>query len=192
MRISKYFPAAVCSKIAGLKPTTLGEDDFPSWQFSSDGCFSIKSAYQCLVDNLNRPQQHGASFSRIWKLKAPPRINFFLWRVAHDRLMTNLERACCGISNSDLYPRCNQAPESVMHLLRDCEASLELWEKLVSPSVWHKFASLGHSQWLDYNLQDNTLTSMIGTGSWSLARWFTCSGSRGITWFSLALLPHPS
>lgn len=127
----------------------MGGDDFPSWPYSSDGQFSTKLAYLSLYEALNKPPQPVPFFDHIWKVRAPPKINLFLWRVAHDRLMTNMERARRGITDSDLCPRCQQAPEFVMHLLRDCEASLELWERLVDPAMWHKFVSLGHSQWLE-------------------------------------------
>lgn len=84
-------------------------------------------------------------FAHIWKLKTPPRINLFLWRVAHDRLMTNMERERRGISDNGLFPRCQQAPESIMHLLRDCEFAMDLWVQIVDPEKWHIFASLGQA-----------------------------------------------
>lgn len=49
-----------------------------------------------------------------------------------------------------------------MHILRDCESSLELWEKIVKPDHWHKFASLGLSKWLQFNLQDTS----VGVEDW--------------------------
>lgn len=119
---------------------------------------------------LNRPLHPQFSFDRLWKLQTPPRVNLFLWRLAHDRLMTNSERTRRGMTDSDECPRCHQAPESIMHLLRDCEASLELWEKIVKPSVWHSFASLGQQAWLELNL-----TSVdIGVENWHWPIEFGC------------------
>lgn len=66
--------------------------------------------------------------------------------------MTNLERSTRGITNSALCPRCNLYPESILHLLRDCEIILELWEQIVDPSVWHLFVSLGLERWLEFNV----------------------------------------
>lgn len=53
--------------------------------------------------------------------------------------------------------------ESIMHVLRDCECALELWEKIVDPNQWHKFASLGLHPWLEFNLSN----SDVGLGSWN-------------------------
>lgn len=49
-----------------------------------------------------------------------------------------------------------------MHVLRDCEATLELCGKLVNPDMWHKFECLGHEQWLIFNLTDPS----VGLGDW--------------------------
>lgn len=66
--------------------------------------------------------------------------------------MTNQERADRGIASSNLCHHCHLYPESILHVLRDCEDTLELWEHLVKPNVWHLFASLGLDRWLEFNL----------------------------------------
>lgn len=77
--------------------------------------------------------------------------------------MTNEERKLRGITDSDICPRCNVHPESIMHVLRDCEGTLELWGRIVDPNVWHLFASLGLGQWLDFNLK----TQKMGDSEWN-------------------------
>lgn len=67
--------------------------------------------------------------------------------------MTNEEHKVRRITASDTCPRCNQQPESILHILRDCEITLELWEQLVDPNVWHVFPSLSLVRWLDFNLK---------------------------------------
>lgn len=96
------------------------------------------------------------------KLPLPPRVKTFIWRVAHSRLMTNATRKERGISDSDTCPRCLQHPETIMHVLRDCKSSLELWEKIVDPGIWHKLASLGFLKWLELNFTDD----FAGVGNW--------------------------
>lgn len=105
----------------------------------------------------------------MWKLHTPPRINTFLWKVAHHRLMTNSERHLRGIAASDLCPRCNLQSETIMHTLRDCKIVLEMWEKLVDPSVWHLFASLGLERWLEFNLKHQKM----GALSWNWPIFFS-------------------
>lgn len=108
----------------------------------------------------------GVLFKLIWKLPTPPRINTFIWKVAHGRLMTNSQRLEYRICNSDLCPRCVQQPESILHVLRDCECVLQLWEKLVNPDEWHKFASLGLMEWLLFNFTAPNIG--IGDSNWPI------------------------
>lgn len=67
--------------------------------------------------------------------------------------MTNLERNARGISPSDLCSHCHLYPESIVHVLCDCEVTLEMWERIVDPDLRHAFASLGLQSWLLFNLQ---------------------------------------
>lgn len=150
--LRQLLPADICTRIASIKPPCPGADDFPIWQHSNDGYFSIKSAYLHLFNDLNGDPPH-FPFRLIWKLKTPPRVNTFLWHVAHNRLMTNATRFKRGISDSASYPWCQQQDESIMHVLRDCEGTLEMWESIVDPNQWHRFASLGLHQWLEFNLK---------------------------------------
>lgn len=68
--------------------------------------------------------------------------------------MTNAERQARGMGNLSLCPRSfNAYPKTILHLLRDCEGILEVWEKIVDLEVWHLFASLGLERWLEFNLK---------------------------------------
>lgn len=100
----------------------------------------------------------------VWKLPTPPpRINAFLWRIAHNRLMTNATRFERGVSGTAHCLRCHQQDESIMHVLRDCDGAIELWEKIVDPNKWHSFASLGLHPWLELNLGNTD----VGSGSFN-------------------------
>lgn len=57
------------------------------------------------------------------------------------------------MTDSDLWPRCLQYLETVMHILRDCEVAIELWERIVKQDIWHRFASVGLLQWLKFNME---------------------------------------
>lgn len=160
-QLSNILPQHVCQKIASIRAPSNGPDDFPVWHFSADGMFSIKYAYDMLSQDDSAPSD--ALFTALWKVRTPPRINTFLWKLAHQRLMTNLEQYERGIEPSDLCPRCKNYPESIMHVLRDCEYVLELWEELVDPNVWHIFASASLDRWLDFNIHH----LQMGTLAWS-------------------------
>lgn len=75
-------PPSVCQVIASIHPPSAGHDDYPFWVHSADWIFSIKSAYGVLAHDL----ENGSSdfpFDLIWKIRTPPRVNTFIWKVAH-------------------------------------------------------------------------------------------------------------
>lgn len=81
-----------------------------------------------------------------------------LWKIAHERLMTNTERRHRNMTDCDSCPRCHDAPETVMHSIHDCEEILDYWRIFVHQDHWAKFCSLGLVGWLKWHL----LTPNIG------------------------------
>ena len=65
---------------------TNGEDGY-CWGPSSDGIFSVKTAYSLASKSLNTPRS--AVWGTVWKLRTTQRIKVFLWTLYHGRLMTN-------------------------------------------------------------------------------------------------------
>lgn len=67
--------------------------------------------------------------------------------------MTNVERCHRGFVDSNTCPFCLQQPETVIHVLRDCEAISVIWEKLIDEEeLWYKFVSSDLDRWLQTNL----------------------------------------
>ncbi|KAB5560806.1 hypothetical protein DKX38_005763 [Salix brachista] len=52
------------------------------WQFTSDGCFFVKTAYSSLMEDNNLKWK----WHFLWKLKIPPKVKTFLWFYAIRRL----------------------------------------------------------------------------------------------------------
>lgn len=63
----------------------------------------------------------------IWKTAAPPRVRFFFWLVLHDRCWTAARRFRHGLQDSDTCILCDQAPETMDHILLGCAYSREVW-----------------------------------------------------------------
>jgi hypothetical protein len=69
--------------------------DFQAWEFEKHRSYSGKSAYK-LLDRarIGGGAEHSASVSInrewkcIWKLKVPPKVRVFWWRVLHEFLPT--------------------------------------------------------------------------------------------------------
>ena len=56
-------------------------EDRHIWRFSSDGQYSVKTAYRGLFVGSTSFEP----WERVWKSWAPPKCRFFVWLVAHNR-----------------------------------------------------------------------------------------------------------
>ena len=88
------------------------------WKFSRDGEFTTKFAYALLNDT----HQNSLPFQGqwIWKIDTLPRIVSFLWLCMHNSLPVRSVLAMRGIIPDSCCPLCNNFPETISHLLRDC------------------------------------------------------------------------
>ncbi|WCJ20597.1 LINE-1 retrotransposable element ORF2 protein [Euphorbia peplus] len=86
-------------------------------------------------------------FKVLWKLKIPQCLKTFAWLAVHGRLLTNLERQRRHLIDSGYCARCNQADESVCHVIRDCPLSANLWRDLLPQDCCHKLFNLNSVNW---------------------------------------------
>ncbi|KAF7826637.1 reverse transcriptase [Senna tora] len=109
------------------------QNDILAWGMSSNGIYTVKSAYDLLIDNTFPYTQVDTSrqtsnLSWIWKCGAQVRILFFLWCIWHNGLPTKNNLLKRGLSIDPLCPLCSQCPESVDHLFRECAAINSVWQ----------------------------------------------------------------
>ncbi|GMI95175.1 hypothetical protein like AT4G29090 [Hibiscus trionum] len=102
------------------------EEDSLVWDGNGEGVFTIKSCRELL---LSTGCSDCSWNSLVWKGLVPPRVDFFLWQLAHGKVAVKTELSKRGVlSESDINcPVCNQCPESTNHLFIHCNASWKLW-----------------------------------------------------------------
>ncbi|CAM8914180.1 unnamed protein product [Rhodiola kirilowii] len=100
------------------------------WRYSSDGVFSVKSAYEVLkVTKSVGVEMMGEQsdmtkihrfWDRIWGCKIPNKVKVFGWRLFHNALPDawNLRRR--GIIMDGRCKICGYNRESALHVVRDC------------------------------------------------------------------------
>jgi hypothetical protein len=60
------------------------DSDALIWIWEANGVYAVKSMY--LVVNFRGIKT--IDIHCVWKLKVPPKIHFFLWLLAHNKLLT--------------------------------------------------------------------------------------------------------
>uniref|UniRef100_A0A2N9EED7 Reverse transcriptase zinc-binding domain-containing protein n=1 Tax=Fagus sylvatica TaxID=28930 RepID=A0A2N9EED7_FAGSY len=102
--------------------TTLAPDGL-RWKICKDGVFTSRSFYSALIN------RRGVSFpwKSIWRVKAPPRVAFFIWTVAWGRILTCDNLMQRGYTMVGWCCMCRCDGETVEHLLLHCSAAQRLW-----------------------------------------------------------------
>ena len=62
-----------------------------------------------------------------------PKIICFLWLCVHGSILVKNVLAARGVNCDKVCPMCKRHEETIIHLLRDCEVTRELWGKLGVP-----------------------------------------------------------
>lgn len=58
------------------------------------------------------------------------------------------------MTNDNLCPRCQGGPETLLHMLRDCDEVQSFWQSVVHLDHLSRFFSLGTCSWLDWNMTE--------------------------------------
>ena len=110
------------------------------WKHSDSGLYSATSAYKA--------QFHGMLSSPleqvIWKVCPPPKVKFFSWLSAQNRVWTTDRLAKHGRPNCGLCPLCWRKQETVDHLIFRRRFSVRLWAMI---KEWRQLESLDTSAW---------------------------------------------
>lgn len=100
-RLRPWLSDAICQKIAVIKPPAGGLPDFPCWSLSNDGQFSLKFAYGVAAEEPVNMVNQDPIFTKIWHWASPKRYQAFLWKVAHERLLTNVHNRHYNYTNKN-------------------------------------------------------------------------------------------
>lgn len=131
-------------QILGIPLSSTGLTDERIWKCTSNGKFSVKSAYVLAKEILNRQQsrvgggvessngsQDEGKWKRIWHMKAPGKVRTFIWKCLHDIVSVNNNLVKKKVPVECLCPICGLWPETVSHTLFNCDRAKRVW--LLSP-----------------------------------------------------------
>ncbi|CAO2826978.1 unnamed protein product [Amaranthus hypochondriacus] len=123
-----FFPIDI-AKIFAIPLSKTNFHDERCWIHSYDGVFRVRDAYRLAIsldDCASSSSGPDPIWSRIWKLKIPPKVANFIWRACWDILPngTNLKKR--GVIDVIVCPRCG-ATETASHALNECQWVRELF-----------------------------------------------------------------
>ncbi|PRQ37815.1 putative RNA-directed DNA polymerase [Rosa chinensis] len=139
------------------------------WGATSTGKFSVKSAYLTLLQDENYTPFNWAF---IWKMAIPPKLKSFFWLICHGKLLTNVERVKRRMSSDPSCPLCHNAPETIMHLLRDCSHASSIWNKIICLDTITRAMHLDWMSWLAANIRCQR--TCYGELNWCVVFVFAC------------------
>ncbi|XP_061998979.1 uncharacterized protein LOC133716290 [Rosa rugosa] len=153
--LSSMVPSDIVNKIINI-PTGFDNCGCDSliWGATSNGTFTVKSAYNSSFDFSN-PQN--SQWAAVWKSNVPPKLKTFMWAALHKKLLTNFQRARRGFTSSSLCPICKADDETLIHLFRDCPRSLAIWNAFLKPGAIFNSFSLDWNGWIAAQLHCQTL-----------------------------------
>ncbi|CAN1836487.1 Putative ribonuclease H protein At1g65750 [Linum perenne] len=139
------------------------EDNW-KWKFTTDGSFSVKSAYHAgrkHQTNLRGPRRslrtiNAKQWNWLWNLSLPPKIRFFIWKCVQGILPTqsNLHRRRC--STNPTCQVCNEQEESILHCIFFCPHASRAW-RLSCPSTSLPPTNNSFAEWF-FPMQEETGT----------------------------------
>lgn len=120
-------------EVVQLASTIVFTDDPDSlvWQFSSNGIYSSQSLYKVINCRGVIPVHEPA----VWKLFIPPRVQFFLWLVTKNKVLTR-DNVNKRVKLDNLECLFCAEEESTIHLFFDCCVAKQVWNDLNEISGW--------------------------------------------------------
>jgi hypothetical protein len=99
------------------------QPDSISWLWTTDGCYSAKSAYRAqFIGSYPR-----FSSNKVWRASAEPKCTMFSWLVLHDKILTADRLATRGWPHDPICQLYLRAPETACHLCKDCPFTAAVW-----------------------------------------------------------------
>jgi len=148
-KLSFIFPPILSqSTKAMLIRTASSSENHLSWISNPRGEFNSKSAYLIACGANTRGVLSG---NWIWKLKTLPKIHMFLWKCYHNSIPIKTILAHGGIQLSLACDICNDQPETISHVLRECTTAQEFWAESNQPDDMQHTFGLEVMEWIKAN-----------------------------------------
>lgn len=125
------------------------------WSYNKGIC-SASPASKFLYHQTNIPFNK-SMWNWIWKIHCHKKLQFFIWKLMRDWLLTRKYLAFSCLNVSGRCHRCNNL-ETAIHILRDCPWAKDIW--LQSLGIFpSSFSQLPLQPWLETNSTSDNILS---------------------------------
>jgi hypothetical protein len=127
--IRNRFDSTTAEAIINIPLLSHIAEDRQVWKAEKNGYYTVKSAYWlCVEDLIDTSHFRVPGFwSRIWKLKASPKVKNLIWRICRGCLPMRARIRDKGIHCPSNSVACEDNFEDSMHILFDCNMSVQIW-----------------------------------------------------------------
>ncbi|KAL8509574.1 hypothetical protein ACS0TY_016699 [Phlomoides rotata] len=118
------------------------EEDYWCWKLTKDGQYSVRSAYQVLLNKNSEVNQQRKELGVVWNKLVPSKIAAFAWKLLQDRIPTMgnlLRRGSLNPNFSKKCRLCGNMDEETTHLFFGCHTAKNVWNKVL---LWLDLDSL--------------------------------------------------
>ena len=132
--IEQNFLPWEAERIHSIPVSHFPMEDLLIWPLTTDGNYSVKSAYQ-LLSSESRSALPSSSetegckhfWNGIWKLQVPNKVKHFLWRASRESLPTKLNLFSRHVLPDKFCNLCKEHLEDTIHCLWLCDGVKGIW-----------------------------------------------------------------
>jgi len=127
--LESIFDQQTVNHITNTPLFTSVKEDRLIWSKESNGDYSVRNAYRlCLQELLDvSAYKIPGNWVNIWKLKVPPKVKNFMWRIVRNVLPTGMRLRDKRVNCPDNCVLCDSGVETNFHLFFSCPNSSNVW-----------------------------------------------------------------
>ena len=130
--LRQHFLSFEANRIQAIPLCWIEQSDCLLWAADTSGEYSVKTGYQLLYEVETLVSSSNTSklerfWKRVWKLRIPNKIKFFLWRVCSNALPTKENLKKRKVLDDAKCSACLSAQENTLHAIWDCEMLRQIW-----------------------------------------------------------------
>jgi hypothetical protein len=152
------------------------DDDIWAWHLERHGNFTVRSAYRALIQaneertTIGREASDQVFWKKLWKMKVPPKVRNFWWRVIRGFIPCRSVLKNRHIDRISFCQACG-CEETIWHALFECTWAKLFWQE-IKEVTGVKIPELHPTTWtmdlIDSSIVNQSEAVVILCGAWAV------------------------